>query len=323
MSKADFDELVQIAVTNHGLSGMEKAVEKELLHYEIFNAMDHAGLLKGLVFQGGTSLRLCWGSERFSEDLDFAGGVGFNAAGMARIKSCIEETIGRRYGLAVQVKEPKRKDRIGERVPVSAWQVSVITSPGNPSIPQQRVKLEVAAVEAHTREVMPLRKNYSVVADTGTVLVQVESKNEILADKLLAFPSSLFGGDGSQVDLGSRQIRHRDIWDIAWLTASGASPDATLVAHKVSDYAVTDYAAKVRHAQDVVQQVVDDDVFGQQMARFLDSATFQRTIGRPEYRQYLGRVVRESLGAGLQSELSTQVAGQAIEDDETRGREGR
>ncbi|HET6629122.1 MAG TPA: nucleotidyl transferase AbiEii/AbiGii toxin family protein, partial [Woeseiaceae bacterium] len=43
-------------------------VEKELLHYDILFALDTEGLLDPLTFQGGTSLRLCYGAQRFSED---------------------------------------------------------------------------------------------------------------------------------------------------------------------------------------------------------------------------------------------------------------
>ena len=55
------------------LAPLRPVVEKELLHYEILRALDEAAVLDKLVFQGGTSLRLCHGAPRYSEDLDFAG----------------------------------------------------------------------------------------------------------------------------------------------------------------------------------------------------------------------------------------------------------
>lgn len=295
MSRQDFNELVRHAMGNEALVGLQSVVEKELLHYEILNALDHEGLLRGLVFQGGSSLRLCWGAERFSEDLDFAGGRDFDAAGMARLKTCIEESVGQRYGLVVRVKEPKSKDMSAEQVPVSTWQVSVITSPGNRAMPQQRVKIEVAAVPAYTREVVPIRKHYDVLDGTGTLIVPVESRSEILADKTVAFPSSLFERDGQPVDLASRKIRHRDIWDIAWLLRNGAELDDMLVGSKVRDYAVADYDAKVVKAQQRVQEIVSGDAFSSQMSRFLDADTFRRTILREEFLSYLGQTVRELL----------------------------
>ncbi|WP_208324605.1 nucleotidyl transferase AbiEii/AbiGii toxin family protein [Modicisalibacter xianhensis] len=45
--------------------------------------MDHEGLLDSLTFQGGTFLRLCQSSLRFSEDLDFAGDWDFRSEEVA------------------------------------------------------------------------------------------------------------------------------------------------------------------------------------------------------------------------------------------------
>jgi predicted nucleotidyltransferase component of viral defense system len=89
MKKEDFKQYVEMALKNTDLATMRPVVEKELMHYEILNALDEEGLLKSLVFQGGTSLRLCRGSDRFSEDLDFAGGKDFSSASMEKIKDCI------------------------------------------------------------------------------------------------------------------------------------------------------------------------------------------------------------------------------------------
>lgn len=73
-TKEDFDALVELAIAQSGTQNMRPVIEKELLHYDILFALDEAKLLDKLVFQGGTSLRLCRGANRYSEDLDFAGG---------------------------------------------------------------------------------------------------------------------------------------------------------------------------------------------------------------------------------------------------------
>lgn len=61
-------------------SHMRAVVEKELLHYDLLFVLDRGGLLDNLTFQGGTALRLCYGSSRLSEDLDFLGGKDFSSA---------------------------------------------------------------------------------------------------------------------------------------------------------------------------------------------------------------------------------------------------
>lgn len=86
----NFNDLVDLAMQQPGRTAMRPVVEKEILHYDIFYSLDRAGLLNDLVFQGGTSLRLCRGSNRFSEDLDFAGGRDFTSQKMQAIKACIE-----------------------------------------------------------------------------------------------------------------------------------------------------------------------------------------------------------------------------------------
>ena len=85
-----------------------------------------------LTFQGGTSLRLCYGAPRFSEDLDFAGGKSFKTADLMMMKDCIEEYLGKRYGLQVTVKEPKEmaQEIQGNEIKVDKWQISITTSPG-------------------------------------------------------------------------------------------------------------------------------------------------------------------------------------------------
>src|SRR3982074_1703710 len=155
MKVQDFNELVELAMKRPGLAVMRPVVEKEILHYDIFHALDIAGLLKGLVFQGGTSLRLCWGSQRFSEDLDFAGGRAFTAEKMTRIKECIEVHIGHRYGLTVEVIEKLHRET--DTVKVDKWQVNVETARGVRSMPKQKIKIEIANIPAYTGELVPIR----------------------------------------------------------------------------------------------------------------------------------------------------------------------
>ena len=103
---ANFAALVDKAMSLSGRGHMRPVIEKELLHYDILFSLDKEGLLDILTFQGGTSLRLCYGSPRFSEDLDFAGGRDFAGRQMAKMKESLEHYIGARYQLDVWVKEP-------------------------------------------------------------------------------------------------------------------------------------------------------------------------------------------------------------------------
>lgn len=309
MDKQDFNALVDLAMANPALSAMRPVVEKELLHYELFQALDAEGLLKDLVFQGGTCLRLCRGSDRFSEDLDFAGGADFSAEGMGRIKACVEKRIGERFGLKVAVsnKPPKVADDSIPHVRVDKWWITIETAPENPSLPRQRIKLEIANIPAYTRELVALRVNYEFLAGMPTVLVNAESLDEIMADKVLAFPTSLLDRQGQAVASDSNKIRHRDIWDLAWLSARGAKLDVRLVVAKIADYSVTDYASLLERAIVQLPAIVKSGEFKAQMGRFIDSATLAKTLANEAYADYLAASV-----GGLFAQMRAALADLAL-----------
>lgn len=306
--KQDFAKLVDLAMDNPSLSAMRPAVEKELLHYEIFHALDGQGLLKDLVFQGGTSLRLCRGSDRYSEDLDFVGGVDFSAEKMAQIANCVEKRIGNRFGLNVAV-SPKPA-RAGTRlVKVDKWWVSIETAPEDPAMPRQRIKIEIANIPAHTRELKPLLANYESARALPTVFVNAESLDEIMADKILAFPTSLLDNKGNPVEPASGKIRHRDLWDLAWLSQQGAKLDPKLVAAKIGDYGVQEFDRLLGIAIDRIPDIVKSNEFKQQMSRFIDRAVMAKTLSQPGYLDYLS-----NMAGRLFDEIRVKLALAALAD---------
>ena len=276
MEKKDFDQLVALALKQPGRNVMKPVVEKEILHYDIFHAMDKANLLKNLVFQGGTSLRLCRGSNRFSEDLDFAGGRDFTSDAMHEIKTCVEKHIGQRYGLTVEVKEPKNTPF--NAVKVDKWQVTVETSPAQRDLPRQRIKIEIANVPAYTRELVPLRSNYDFFQGYDSVLVNTESLSEVMADKVRAFPVA-------------KAIRHRDLWDLAWLSQQNAKLDPKLVDLKITDYQVEGYASLLDSAIERLPAIVVGKEFIDQMSRFIDAQILEKTLHQADFLNYLTTTV--------------------------------
>ncbi|MGP9799056.1 nucleotidyl transferase AbiEii/AbiGii toxin family protein [Halomonas sp. 86] len=67
IESVDFKSLVDQVMKDAALGHMRPVIEKELLHYDLLYALDKESMLDSLVFQGGTSLRLCYGGSRFSE----------------------------------------------------------------------------------------------------------------------------------------------------------------------------------------------------------------------------------------------------------------
>ena len=300
MTEEDFGALVDRAMRDPHVAHMGPVIRKELLHYDILFCLDRSRLLDDLVFQGGTSLRLCYGSRRYSEDLDFVGGREFSSAALSDMKSCLEDYLGARYGLEVTVKEPSvlKEEPDYATLKVDKWQISVVTSPGRRDLPRQRIKIEVANIPAYTREVLPLRKNHPFLPDGyDDILIAVESLDEIMADKLVSLAAA-------------EHVRHRDIWDLAWLLQQGAGIRSGLVERKIDDYRVTGYQALVDSIIDRCPSIIDGDSFKNQMRRFLPADIHEQTLDRDRHREALARSI-----TGLYAELKQRLFDDTNDND--------
>ena len=103
------------------------AVAKEILHYDILAAMQKGGFLDGIVFHGGTALRLCHGALRLSEDLDFSGGRDFEPASFRPLGSVIQRAAAKRFAGDIGIKHAKELAFPGprEELCVSTWRLRV------------------------------------------------------------------------------------------------------------------------------------------------------------------------------------------------------
>lgn len=274
----NFNFLVERAMHDNKLAHMRPVVAKELLHYDILFSLEKDGLLDDLTFQGGTSLRLCYGAPRFSEDLDFVGGRDFSTAKVQGIKNCIEKYIGERYGLEITVKEPKEMavEADYEDVKVDKWQVRITTAPERKDLPKQKIKLEIANVPAYSRVPQSVKQNYDFLPDGyEDMLIMTESLDEIMADKLVFLPSC------------QRYIRHRDIWDLRWLKQHGAKLNKDYVLAKIRDYKVDDYPEKLNDMINRVDEIVHGKNFMDEMSRFIPMDVQERTIKKSKFLDFL------------------------------------
>lgn len=273
-NKANFVQLTELAMQGTGRAHMRPVIEKELLHYDILFCLDANGLLDQLTFQGGTSLRLCYGAPRFSEDLDFSGGVDFNSKQLQAMKTCLERYIGDRYGFEVSVKEPAELKDEPEYagLNVDKWQVSITTTPERRDLPRQRIKIEVANIPSYSREPKALLANYEFLPDGySDTLVLAESLDEIMADKLVSLVNT------------QRYVRNRDIWDLRWLKQQGAIVRMDWIKNKVSDYAVEDYSGKVATMLARLPDIIKGDAFRNEMARFIPQDVQERTLHKEKF----------------------------------------
>ena len=291
----DFRAIADAIVSNApGLQNCLPVVEKELLHVEILRAMHDAGLLRNLVFKGGTCLRLCDGADRFSEDLDFSGGEAFKPALLADIEEILRYRIAEIYGLEVDVRHHERKP--GRTVNRWTARIVIFRPEGTRStanLKVQRIKLEVdnATLDTpfHTRRVPHPYQEF--VGAYAAPMVGVMPLDRILSDKLVAFPASLER---------RRNPRYRDVWDMHWLAPHIAKrrPVFERADAKAADQGMSESAyAELRDRTIArVDEVVESAEFAKTLRRFMEASFFAATVGDPTYRREIARSVCDLLG---------------------------
>lgn len=283
-----FDELVDQALQNRPeLSPLRVVVEKELLHHDIIRVLATAGLLSGLTFMGGTCLRACYGSSRLSEDLDFTGGSSFTRETLAHMAGVLVDSLKAKYGLEVEVSEPVR-----EEGNVDTWKLKVQTRPGRRDLPTQRINIDVCAIPSYQPGPMMLLNPYGVEMGTSGLLLQAQSREEIFADKLVAFA------------LRPNRIKNRDLWDIAWLHQQQVRPALELLANKLSDHhaPVTEYlqALADRLTSLQSQPAVAKD-FRFEMSRFLPNQIVKDTVQSEDFWTFLCGLMNSYMSQVTQS----------------------
>lgn len=271
----DFNELADRAAEpgNVAASG---TIKKEILHYDILWAMHSAGLLAHLVFKGGTSLRLCHGSPRLSEDLDFSGGAGFSASIFDGFEKVLGKAIHQHYGLHTFVRQPSPQQ---QDTPVPVWRlwIAVETHPGRPDIPRQRVKIEVDRSTSDRVEISEPNLNYAHLgAEHQAFTLRTARLESVMADKLIALPLSVVGRDNP---------RYRDIWDLRWLaTARGCRPSPDLLAAKAAEVGVESYRTALAGTLAALPELIGSDAYAAAMRRHLRFDDWDGSVARPDGR---------------------------------------
>ncbi len=273
-----FDALVDEALNNkQEVARLRVVVEKELLHHDILRVLSGAGLLTQLTFIGGTCLRACYGSNRLSEDLDFTGGSDFTRDQLAAMSNILIESLKAKYGLEINVTDPVR-----EEGNVSTWKLKVQTRPGLKDIPAQRINIDVCAIPSYQPRPMALLNPYGVEMGTSGLILQAQSREEIFADKLVAFA------------LRPNRLKNRDLWDIAWLHQQQIKPALDLIKNKLNDHhAQTDVYlnAFAQRSASLNKDLEIAKEFRKEMARFLPNETVKETVNSEKFWEYLSNLL--------------------------------
>lgn len=283
-----FDQLVDTALrTRADLATLRPVVEKELLHHDILREMSEAGLLAGLTFIGGTCLRACYGSQRLSEDLDFTGGRDFKKEDLAELARMLTDRLQTRYGLPVSVSEPVKT---GGKV--STWKLTLETRPGQRHLPAQRIHLDICAIPSHDPRPMMLRNLYGIDLGTSGLILQAQSREEILADKIIALA------------FRENRIKNRDLWDIGWLVQQGVELPVNLIPLKIRDHQHSDaeFATALQERTTALKtQPAYRDDFVKEMRRFLPATAIRDTVEKDSWWSYLTQVIDEQAAKALKA----------------------
>jgi predicted nucleotidyltransferase component of viral defense system len=250
-------------------AGMNQNLMKEAIHLHLLSALSEAGVLQHVIFQGGTALRLCYGGERYSEDLDFVCGKGglyvkdleLNAV----VDSALEitkRTLHRDFDIdpaQISLKRPAHPELVkGRDVSVVAWQIVVPFSP-TPKTPKSRIKIEFANVPSYDSKPMAVGAPPGLV-QIQDVILNTETPNEILADKAVAL-------------IARAALKYRDVWDVWFLLNKlGATPNREIVLKKLADYKTSDITAKANARVNELAKDATATAFYTEMRRFLPSA---------------------------------------------------
>ncbi len=275
-----FEELVTQAIQHQpDLTTLRIVVEKELLHHEILRILNQNDLLNNLTFIGGTCLRACYGGIRLSEDLDFTGGKTFTRNSLANMGKILTDTMQEKYGLNVFVKEP-----IKEIKNVDTWKIKVETKPKQKHLPAQVINIDICAVPSYEKQPMLLLNPYGVETGTSGLIIQAQSREEIYADKLLAFA------------LRSNRLKYRDLWDMLWLHQQGLKPRFELIPRKLKDRKLaTKYFLELfqKRQKSLAEDTQLAAEFKKEMQRFLPPKQNKDLVNQKKLWEFIVYLVRD------------------------------
>lgn len=275
-----FDQLVSEALNNQPhLSPLRMVVEKELLHHDILRIMNHSRLLNSLTLMGGTCLRTCYGGIRLSEDLDFTGGSEFNRDQLSHFGEVVMKSLYEKYGLKVKVPPPKRDERN-----VDTWKIKVETRPELKYAPAQKIHIDICSIPSYDKRPMLLLNPYGVDMGTSGLTIQVESREEIYTDKLIAFA------------MRPNRVKNRDLWDIMWLHQQKLSPKTDLLEQKLIDHRYTResflkaFSERKKSLTEEPQMAKD---FHKEMERFLPHQEYQKILNQGGLWDFITHLIGE------------------------------
>jgi predicted nucleotidyltransferase component of viral defense system len=243
------------------------AVTKMLLHDGILSALHNAGILKRIVFHGGTAMQRIYGNIRISEDLDFT--CRQKPTDMAsfvslteHLEEVVRDILRSNYGVAdenITIHSPRYRPVTGDDdiFGTRTWRISVET---HYHLCQQVIKIDVdgrAAMTCVEKLFIPL----ALPLQIPPMNILVESEAELLVNKMLALTTR-------------GRLQMRDIFDLEFLAGTlHVRLDEVLLAAKCAARPAMTVAQREQATERITQLQAADAVlrgrFMEELGRFL------------------------------------------------------
>jgi predicted nucleotidyltransferase component of viral defense system len=261
--------------------GMHDSVEKELLQHDILEVLKKEGVLKDLVFIGGTSLRLCYNSSRLSEDLDFNAGFDFDAKSLSGLEQSIKAFLESKYEIEVNVILPKDN---GSNT--STWKVTLEREAIRPDLPRRRMHIDICALPSFDVQSRSVINHYGIPSTVSGLIIPVQSMAETLVDKMIALAYR------------PRRIKPRDVWDIVWLQQQGGVQTQSVLQNKLSarEKNTDDFIHRLSsNVEKIIENKGTYQDFFQEMSRFVPQKVAHETLQNAEFWPYVGSAVADQM----------------------------
>ena len=241
------------------LAGIKPAVENELLAMAVFDALNRRSLLApDAVFIGGTALRLCHGSPRFSEDLDFHAP---EPVSRALDRRTLAEEVAAVIGCDVDVSVPTAKGRS------TLARVSAILPDRTRDKRRPRTKIDLgegAQLDARPT-VVTLRMAGGLLPGMGDVgdmfSFMASSTEELLVNKHMALVGR------------AKRIKQRDVFDLLWLHGQSVTFRPDLLAAKLPEKEKGDFADTLRQRAAAAKEGMLNGDYQAELERFLPAGS--------------------------------------------------
>lgn len=258
MNYINLSKLAENYSENLGIN-LKSVIIKDMLHLDILKALSDCEISKQIAFQGGTALRFCYQGARYCEDLNFVlcnESLDFDKELFRKFEEVFIKSIKNKYNLEIELIYPKNDENR-----VQKW-IAKINLPIENR--KERINIEVCKIPSYDNKIKNI-KNYYNPKHNEDIFLRVESLDEILADKIIAF--------------GAREyIKYRDLWDIKFLKDINIILNSKFVENKINDYKISDFDKLLDEKLYILNNEDLKENFFQEMSRFLKPKLLNKLI---------------------------------------------